>query len=283
MGIAREIDNTCVMVDRPIIIGGCPRSGTTLLRSCLNAHPSIYAGPECAYGLKAIEAVLSTDKHIGQRAARAFGLGDDEILRSYGLGWEYWLSCVLERNGDGKTRIADKMPQYQRHFGMMSYMLPDALFIHIIRDPRDVAASLFDRSDLFGYDNGDDVEFCKDASKAAEYWSHETSLGIRMRTHENSLRYMEVYYEDLALSPEATLASILKFVGEPWSESVLEPDDGGIEWTNGKTNEKPHSHSVGNWRRRISQQDAKTIEDQTAQMMKRLGYGRTFCEMAARG
>ena len=268
------------LVQRPIIIGGCPRSGTTLLRSALNAHPNIYAGPECAYGLKAVEAVIATDKHIGERATKAFELSEDDILRSYGIGWEYWMRRILDCNAPHKSRIADKMPQYQRHFGMMSYMIPDALFVHVIRDPRDVTASLFDRTDMFGYETGEPVEFCQYADKAAQYWQYETGLGMRMREHENSARYTEVHYEDLACDPRATLARLLEFVGEDWSEDVLQPDDGGIEWTNGDTSKPPHAKSVGRWRERLTDRDGRIVETEAANMMSSLGYKRGVHEVA---
>lgn len=267
------------MAERPIIIGGCPRSGTTLLRSCLNSHSNIYAGPECAYGIKAVEAVIETDKHIGQRAQQAFGLGEEEILRSYGVGWEYWLDCILA-NG-GKSRIADKMPQYQRHFPTMSYMLPDALFVHIIRDPRDVTSSLFDSRDMFGYETGDPVEFCQHANKAAQYWAHETGLGMRMRNHENAHRYLELRYEDLAQRPEPTLRTLLDFVGEPWDGGVMTPNDGGVEWTNGDTNKPPHADSVGRWRKRLTAEDARTVEFEARGLMDILGYEVGKSEVAA--
>ena len=268
------------LVQRPIIIGGCPRSGTTLLRSALNAHPNIFAGPECAYGLKAVEAVIATDKHISERASKAFGLSEDDTLRSYGVGWEYWLRRILDTNAPDKGRIADKMPQYQRHFGMMSYMLPDALFIHVIRDPRDVTASLFDRTDMFGYETGESVEFCQYADKAAQYWAHETGLGVKMRQHENAARYTEVHYEDLARNPRETLARLLEFVEENWSEDVLHPNDGGIEWTNGDTSKPPHAKSVGRWRERLSERDALIVELQAQGLMDRLGYQREMTAAA---
>lgn len=262
------------LIDRPIIIGGCPRSGTTLLRSCLNSHPNIFAGPECAYGLKSVEAVIETDKHIGGRAAHAFGLSEDDTLRSYGLGWEYWLFRILQTNAPRKGRVADKMPQYQRHFTMMSYMLPDALFVHVIRDPRDVACSLFDRTDMFGYTTGEPVEFCQYPDKAADYWRHETGLGLKMRSHENHSRYTEVHYEDLACNPEATLRRLLDFIGEDWDDAVMTPHDGGIEWTNGDTDQPPHAGSVGRWRYRLTERDALIVEQQASELMDRLGYPR---------
>lgn len=269
------------MPNRPIIIGGCPRSGTTLLRSCLNSHPNIFAGPECAYGLKAVEAVISTDKHIGQRAQQAFGLGEDEILRAHGVGWEHWLDCILEKNGDGKERIADKMPQYQRHFTMMSYMLPDALFIHIIRDPRDVCASLFAHADMFNYNTGEPVEFCQYADKAGQYWAYEVGLGLRMRRHENTARYIEVHYETLVQRPGETLARLLDFVGEPWDDGVLYPDDGGIEWTNGDTDKPPHAGFLGRWHERLESNDVREVEVQTSSLMDLLGYERSRREAVA--
>lgn len=256
----------------PIIVGGCPRSGTSLLRSCLNSHPNIFAGPECAMGLKVVEATIETDKHIGQRAYNAFNLSEDDFLYAYGLAYDYVLSRMLEESGTGKPRIADKMPQNNRHFGMMSYMLPEAKFVHIIRDPRDVASSLLDRSDMFGYDTGEPVEFCKYADKAAEYWAHEVGLGLRMRQHPNAIRYYEVQYEDLAHEPRKTLHYLLEWLDEPWDEAVMEPNDGGAEWTNGDTDQPPHKESVGRYVDRLTKTQIQSVENVAGSLMERLGY-----------
>lgn len=261
-----------MLTNSPIIIGGCPRSGTSLLRSCLNSHSNIFAGPECAMGLKAAEAVIEADKHIGERAYKAFNLSEDDFLHAYGLSYDYILHRMLEQSETNKPRIADKMPQNNRHFGMMSYMLPHAKFVHIIRDPRDVASSLLDRSDMFGYDTGEPVEFCKYADKAAEYWAHEVGLGLRMRQHPNAIRYYELQYEDLAMEPRKTLKFLLEWLDEPWDENVLHPDDGGLEWTNGDTNQTPHSKSVGRYVDRLTNKQVTSVENVARPLMERLGY-----------
>ena len=129
----------------PIFVVGCHRSGTTLFRLILDSHPAISCGPETRF-LADLEKI--TDDANWPR----MGL--------YGFPKSYWHERVAELFNDfqsryavrrGKTRWADKTPLYAGHLDYLNTLFPDALFINIVRDGRDVARS---HRDTWGYMSG---------------------------------------------------------------------------------------------------------------------------------
>jgi Sulfotransferase family len=118
----------------PIFIVGCQRSGTTLVRLILDAHPNISCGPETRF-LAALAQITGSEWHRMQR---------------YGFPKEYWHEKVAEffesihrdyAERRGKTRWADKSPLYALSIDYLHELFPDCHVVHVIRDGRDVVAS----------------------------------------------------------------------------------------------------------------------------------------------
>jgi Sulfotransferase family len=112
--------NLSVIEAAPILIGGCEYSGTTLLRHMLDRHPSIMPGSKGTVFLERITPVMEN--------ADLFGFHPDEIKRSDNPVW------------------ADKTPRNALRLSFVQKHLPNAYFIHVIRDGRDVACSLLSQS-----------------------------------------------------------------------------------------------------------------------------------------
>jgi hypothetical protein len=190
---------------RPIFIVGCQRSGTTLLRLMLDAHPNISCGPETRF-LQDF-AKLTSDSW--------------DRLSLYGFPKSYWLDKSAEffdsfqaeyAKSRGKTRWADKTPRYALSLAYINDLFPTCQVVHVIRDGRDVVASHRDR---WGY---------RSAVKAVEKWPRYIRAARRVGERLPTDRYAEVRYEALVLDTEATLRRLLEFLGEPWDEAVLEHD-----------------------------------------------------------
>ena len=211
----------------PIVIGA-PRSGTTLLRFMLDAHPSLAIPPETGF-LPAIVALPSD--MAGARAAI-------DTVTTFPPGAPAWPDYGIDladfRAADdvlsaatpadvarafyrhyaarfGKARWGDKTPTYCHHVAAVGALLPEARFVHIIRDGRDVAESI----KPLWFSPGESVE------ARAMFW-RDCVRAARAQADQVRGRYMEVRYEDLVEAPEPVLRTVSDFVDLPFDSAMLE-------------------------------------------------------------
>ena len=188
---------------RPIFIVGCQRSGTTMLRLMLDTHPQISCGPETRF-LEDFERIVGDDwKRLQQ-----FGFTQDEWLarlRTFfgGIQADYAASR-------GKTRWADKSPRYALHIPFLRQLFPDAQFVHVIRDGRDVAVSHRKR---FGYWS---------SVKSSVKWPRYIKAARAAAVDLPEDAYHELRYDQLVADPEGTLKDLLGFLGEEWDPTLLD-------------------------------------------------------------
>jgi hypothetical protein len=205
----------------PCVVG-VGRSGTTLMRLMLDAHPELAIPPEthflhlmhrheqqdAAAFLRTLTGVHTwADFHVdaltlGQELARSGSFDLANAIRTF-----YWL--YAERQG--KPRFGDKTPYNAECMDHIHGLLPEARFIHIIRDGRDVALSYRDK--WFG--PGQDLE------KAIRFWSDRIRHAREQAQHLPDNVYLEVRYEDLIMSAEDTLKKICRFVDLPFNPHML--------------------------------------------------------------
>lgn len=256
----------------PIIIGGCPRSGTTLLRTMLDSHPNIYSGPELAITMQACDSLISAWHKIGDRAQTSYGLEEEDFSIAYGKAIEHILERVRQKSG--KARVADKMPQSIQHFTNLCWMLPESPLIHIIRDGRDVACSIVNYEVEFKDDKGEPMWFTKTYADASKYWGWITSRGMLMRDHPCGNRYYELFYEDLVRNPKKELSKFLDFIGEPWDDRVLKHFEleHNLEATHDEVLSLPNTKSVGRWKRDMSEQESSAVHREIEPLLQKLGY-----------
>jgi hypothetical protein len=210
----------------PIIVG-VPRSGTTLLRFMLDSHPSLAIPPET--GFLAALANPAAPNQIDESelfrivtgyppdapAWEDFDLDkaeyQDQLCRlqpytvSEGVRAFYRHYAYKHK----KPRYGDKTPLYCEHVEGIARLLPEAHFIHIIRDGRDAALSLRGR----WFSPGNDIP------TLAAYWSR-LIRGAR-EAGSRVPHYMEVRYEELVVNPQPVLHAICRFAGLEYHPAML--------------------------------------------------------------
>ncbi|MEO1008311.1 MAG: sulfotransferase [Planctomycetota bacterium] len=131
------------MSDRPILILGVPRSGTTLLRTLLDAHPRIACGPETPWLAEHQRASVlglvrfMRDDETGY--CRSYGQ-DPSVVLAAARGFVHEVMAAYAKSR-GKRRWAEKTPNNLLHLDELAGLLPEAQYVWITRAPLDVAHS----------------------------------------------------------------------------------------------------------------------------------------------
>ncbi len=200
----------------PIFILGNGRSGTTLMRFTLNAHPDIYICEEPCYHFwmrnfqgafrRRLYHYFHSFSYAWLRMDPQTVLdGLPEVLTWRDSAQVYLRILQCKAAQYGKTRFGEKGPLLTEDLPRLFRDYPDARVIHMVRDPRSVVYSHFTMP-----------------------WSTSSfivaNIMVRVnmaRIAQHGERILGVKLETLIAQPEPTLRRILDFVGVPWSENVL--------------------------------------------------------------
>jgi hypothetical protein len=282
----------------PFIVG-VTRSGTTLLRLMLDSHPKLAIPPETHFLPKLLrwaELPEAKPAMLARKVSKHRRWGDFEISRK-----EYAraLRALPELNGtsaarafyelyarkQGKSRWGDKTPGYQIRMLKLRKALPEARFIHVIRDGRDVALSQARRA---SEPTPLDV--------AGRRWKSRV-LATRLRARRlPEGAYLEVRYEDLVLDTEAELRRICKFIGLRFDKRMLRyheraderlreiakelPAGEGVGELGAEArisahallSEAPNANRVEAWRTEMSASELEAFEEGVGDLLAELGY-----------
>lgn len=279
----------------PFVVG-VPRSGTTLLRLQLDAHPELAIPAETGFGALLAEFAAHTPgpEELVDRIARLDTWPDlaverDELAAifsgvrrwSVAEGMRAYYRWYATRHG--KRRWGDKTPVHAEYLNVLAAAFPEARFVHIIRDGRDVAASLTGLSFAPG-DGGIEA--------VATVW--RDGIARARAAAESVPHYYELRYEDLATKPERTLRELCEFLDLAFDPAMLHAHTrarerlaelgvvkaaGGVEGVRGERRHNymrlqspPDTGAVGRWRDVFTAQEAERIEQVAGRMLAALGY-----------
>jgi len=295
--VARLITRRAVIAAPAPFIVGVPRSGTTLLRLMLDAHPEL-ALPAETHFLPALLTLPGSGAELRRRFFEVisqhkrwndFHLDAKELERGLaavrpfsvpgGIRCFYRLCAARER----KSRWGDKTPGYVLHLRAIQAALPEARFIHILRDGRDVAVSL--RHLWWGL--GNDIE-----AQAADWvWRiREARQQAQVCPH-----YLEVRYEDLVADARKVLEGICAFLELPFADAMMrhhERAGGRIDELStrydrqGNTivtkeqlleiheraTQPPTADRIGRWKTELTPEETGRYEKVAAPLLRELGY-----------
>jgi len=279
------------MPERPVIIGGCPRSGTTLLRTMLNVHPEFAIPRETRFVLEAWRRRtlfgdlrkpdncrrLATWIFTGEKTqANRLRLDSKEaterlVAAPPTLGSLLAECFVMFSEKEGKPRWGDKRPLYALQIAPIFDLFPSAQFIHIVRDPRACAASA---RKLNWYDGN--------IVPSVQYWEATLKAVAAMRSSLAADQLLEVRYEDLVCEPQVTLEQIARFVGAASDEDTLgrvlrfhEQEEALSPRFHPNLKRPLDVSRVSAWTERLSDEEVAFIEETTASLMNSWDYERT--------
>jgi hypothetical protein len=252
------------MLERPIFIVGTMRSGTTLFRLILDAHPRISIPEETGF-MAAVAATREIPNwQHGQGWFKRLGWTEEEFDASL----REFYSGLFERHAfrQGKQRWGDKTPMHAYHIEQITHLFPDAVFIGIVRHPGAVVHSLMRK---FHYELAD----------AVAYWDSTNKEILRCGLGLDDDRFGLLRYEDLVGDPEVTLRELVDWLGEPWSDDVLRHNDvhaarGTPRLSAGatRTRDPIRGELADRWSEELREGQRQVLVNRTGALARFLGY-----------
>lgn len=240
-------------MEPPVFVVGAERSGTTMFRLMLDGHPDIACFGEFQYPVEYFRhgRVPSIEQyHRDLEIDRIFQRHGFEIDRS--LRYEELVHSFLRQacQRSGKTIPAATV---HTHFDRLGQFWPNARYIHLVRDGRDVARSSAQMG-WFG-----NPYFGADKWLVAEHLWDEVSAAVPDE------RKLEVRYHDLVVEPEATLRRVCAFLGVAYADSMF-------DYTGETDYDRPDPRLVSQWRETYDEHDLRLVEARIGHMLEARGY-----------
>jgi len=203
--------NTFEICTRPVFIIGSPRSGTSILAWSLAQHTRLWTSAESdflfhLFGKDRFEEALETTlaRPDGSWLTKN-GVERKELLESLGLG----VNALFTSRSVGRRWI-DQSPTYTLIADLLAEMFPGASFLHILRDGRQVVASMVS--------SGFDTHWAGSFAEACRAWSHYVDVAARFCKARPS-RCRTIRLAALAADPSRVFREVLDFLGLAYEDA----------------------------------------------------------------
>uniref|UniRef100_A0A5F8H2F3 Protein-tyrosine sulfotransferase n=1 Tax=Monodelphis domestica TaxID=13616 RepID=A0A5F8H2F3_MONDO len=255
-----------------IFVGGVPRSGTTLMRAMLDAHPEVRCGEETRI-IPRVLAMRQAWSRSGREKMRLDEAGvTDEVLDA---AMQAFILEVIAKHGEPARVLCNKDPFTLKSSVYLSRLFPNSKFLLMVRDGRASVHSMITRKVTIA---GFDLNSYRDCLTK---WNKAIEVMYSQCMEVGRAKCLPVYYEQLVLHPRRTLQTIMKFLGIDWSEAVLHHEDligkpGGvslskIERSTDQVIKPVNLEALSKWTGHIPVDVLKDMA-QIAPMLARLGY-----------
>lgn len=279
-------------MNNPVFVLGCDRSGTTLLSLLLSQSPDLHMTLESGfipdlykkreeYGNFNISKqrwffirdLQTTNATSNTKAFDIFELTAKQAEQcikeaaptDYAGAVKALFSKAAQRHD--KPRWGNKTPKYVHNIDLLVELFPDAKIVHLIRDPRDVAASI------------KRVGWTNTIKEAAQFWNKRVTDALRGRQLDSD-SYYELKYETLLENPSTTLKNIYNWLEIDFADEVIEQYQKDRNRTSITKHEelfdligKPIDPSRAYaWKKSMSKADIAEIEKHNKELIQELDY-----------
>lgn len=281
-----------------VFVVGCGRSGTTVLRTVLDAHPALAVAHEARFVAPLGVRRARYERPDGFAADRLVAdLAADRAVRTNLELTEADLWDALAAPGTpvadfpdavrrvfalwagrrGKARYGDKFPGYVLRMPLLAGLFPEARFVHIVRDGRDVALSSMAVAAGGGGAESDPVAL-------ALSWVARVTAGRDAGAALGPGRYHEVRYEALVGEPEQVVRGLCRFLDLDYDPVMLDvpgrAGDAAAVPAKVRANPRharlaePLSAGTRSWRSGMAPTDLAAVEVVAGDLLGALGYDR---------
>ncbi|KAF7697153.1 tyrosylprotein sulfotransferase 1, like [Silurus meridionalis] len=259
--------------DTPLIfVGGVPRSGTTLMRVMLDAHPEVRCGEETRVIPRLLAMQASWSRSSRERARLIEAGVTDEVLDS---AVRSFLLEIIVGHGEPAPRLCNKDPFALKSLVYLSKLFPRGKFVLMLRDGRATVHSMISRKVTIA---GFDLTSYRDCLVK---WNRALELMYEQCQAAAKGSCLPVHYEQLVLNPEVVMRKLLQFLELPWDQAVLHHEQligkaGGVslskmERSTDQVFNPVNTKALSQWVGHIPDSVVKEMAS-IAPMLKRLGY-----------
>ena len=272
----------------PVFIGGCGRSGTTLLGAMLGAHSGCVCTPESQFKIDILSCipgvnegkVSTVDVLDFLERNRRFWLWALDVksisaaMEGITVSYAGLIECIVKMYAGkvGKSRSdiwIDHTPDNMQYSTTLLNYFPEAKMIHIIRDGRAVASS------IMGLDWGRNAMVT-----AAHWWAENVGYGLASESSLGEKRVLRIKYEDLVVQPVLTLKNICSFLDMEYQPSMAVAD--GFKAPKYTAQQHtlvgtmPDEKRVDAWKNELTRRQIELFESLTGDLLIHLGYRPEF-------
>lgn len=235
-----------------VFICGALRSGTSVTHLMLHSHPQINNPGEFDFlfdliseagdfpEIKRYQDWLSTHRIFESKS----------LTIDYGLNYAELIQSFIEQLVEAEKVLTLNI---HRNFDRISYLFPEAKFIHLIRDPRDVAKSSIS------------MGWAGNVYYGIDHWLETEQSWQRLQKIISAEQYLEIKFEDLIFAPETMLKKLCAFMQLSYSENML-------DYANKSSYSKPDPALVEQWKSKLKTKEIQCVEAKAKELMQLLGY-----------
>jgi len=271
----------------PILVSS-GRSGLTLLRLIFDSHPELAVAHEPRFLVPMarkhrryeLDAELDVERFVEDLWAfdnfRRLGLARQDIRAVLDNDGPTDFADATRRvfalfaESQGKRLYANKSPLSISYLEQLARLFPEARFVHLVRDGRDVALAYLER------DKGP-----SSVVEGAFHWRLRVSRGRRAGERLGPGRYQEYSYEALIDDPEETVGAICRFLELDYHHQMLDYGETAATFLAAAKHPEDHQHltmaptkGLIDWRRSMSNRELALFEAIAGDLLEELGYKR---------
>lgn len=205
-----------VSVNKPIFVVGCPRSGTTVVGSCLMAHSKLVGSDESLFFIDMWRIFSSLHQGLNRRNSAPLKdyITSAQLIETIGNFSDQIFNGLNLTEG---KRFIDHTPWYVNLIPFINLIYPESVFIHVVRYGMDVINSLTASYNKGYWWAG------KDVTERSKLWNDLVLEGIQNGKKLGNKRYFEIHYEHFCEDPVKTIDAALNFLGLSFEDKCLIP------------------------------------------------------------
>ena len=264
------------MKSKIFFIVGVQRSGTTLLQSLLSKHPGISMEERAIafriitcfnnlYDLLPFNVAHNKEAFLkwlieNDEKGRLAALIDTQNLADYQTIQELIQQSIYKKIAEEETIIwGDKSPNAQHYIKDLKLFIPEAKFLHIIRDGRANAYSMSKRS----YQN---------LRLSAQHWVDGNIFGLVNQDILGMDNYKILRYEDLLTNPEKELKEVCDFLEIPFNKKMLDLSNNTLQEEKQYVKSYFDTSKINAWQEQLSKKSIEQVETIQGPLLKKSGY-----------